>query len=383
MANVLVEQMQDKLLTLDQVRERLETTEPLQTTHLSSENKIQFLFDQSWATSLDTLHGDENVAATIVVDGTEHQMSKDAALQAAAAFGIPGAYMKKVPTTLLEPQLNYWYNGGIGSREFKMVRTGADGHVSAFIKPTIVPFSNRLLLDNALLAITERYGSSGVLADYKFSHSLQQTDIRLIIPERDRTITNSGTENDLWSAGVHLSNSLVGSKQTSVDAYLFRWWCTNGATAQMPNVGTWSRRRDGQTDDVYDWARESVDEVLGGMESAFDRVQSLTRLELNNGKLNEVLSNIFVEYKVPKSQRGDIIEELIGADNLNMYTLQQAITRQANDPTISPDRADKLMRIGGDITTSVFNNIKAEVWREGHTADPDQPNPYEIVPTEV
>jgi hypothetical protein len=385
---VTVEDMKSKLLTLEQVHEILETTEPLVVDHLSSSTKILFRLDPGWETTISALEGTDRVNAFISINGTEHQMSKDAALQVASNVGVPGALVKKTPAAHIERLLNHFYGPGLGEDEWKMLTV--QGVVSAFIKPTLAPFSNLMLLENAIEGIESHYGSdTEILADYKISNSLHQTDVRLIVPEHVRSMRDTGMidvpsgQTDLWSAGLHLSNSITGKKMTAVEAYLFRWWCTNGATEEAAKVGKWNRRTNGQEEDVYAWARENVEAVLGGMEFRFDQVQALTSLSVDGTKTADVLKEIFSEYEVPVSQRESIKDLLIKAPELSMYTVMNAITEVANDTDLSDSRADRLMRIGGDIPTAVFDTLKAKVWREGHTAAPDEVNPYEIMPLDA
>lgn len=381
MATVSVDQMRDKLLSIEQVQNVLAKTEPLSTDYVSSQNKILFKLDPDWNATLDVAAGTEPVAAVMRIDGKDLQLTKDAALQAGALFGYSSALMKKMPADLTERNLNYWYGGGFGENEYNVLSVG--GSVAAFTRPSLVPFSNLELLDNALVGVRNLYGSDvEILADYKHMNTLQQTDIRLIIPEHTRTIENSGMNdvldgNDLWSAGLHLSNSMIGKKQTSLDAYLFRWWCTNGCTTILPEVGTWSRRTDGQQEDVYAWARDSVEEILGGLEGRFDQIQALTALNVA-GNTADIVREIWEQYKVPVSQRQQITDTLLESETLTMYSILNAITSVANEAELDPRRADVLMRIGGDLPTAVFDTLKARVWREGHVAEPTQTNPYEI-----
>jgi hypothetical protein len=86
----------------------------------------------------------------------------------------------------------------------------------------INPFSNLRLLERALEGIEAHYGAGEVLVDSKFAHSLRRTDIRLIVPENRRAMHRTGTDDDTWSAGIQLKNSLIGDVQTSIDGYLFR-----------------------------------------------------------------------------------------------------------------------------------------------------------------
>jgi hypothetical protein len=381
---VTLDDMRSKLLTLDQVEEKVAATEPLNQTHVSADDKILFQFDPQWAIGFEDKDGTSVVDAVIRLNGNDHILTKDAVLQAGAAFGLPGKYAARLPHNLLEAQLNYWFASGMGDKAFNMLSTGADQRVAAFTRPTINPFSNRLLIEEVVRGIHERYGDGvEILADYKFNHSLVRTDVRFVIPEAIRLIAGGGMgdvpagEQDQWAGGIHLTNSLIGKSQTKLETYLFRWWCTNGATTQMADVGTFSRRGEHEEQDVYEWASNAVDEVLGGLETQFDQVQALTQLSVE-GNAADIVGDIFDRYRVPVSQRQDVLNTLMDAESLNLYTVMNAITQTANEEDLSPDRVDKILRIGGAIPGATFNSLKAQVWAEGHLADPEAPNPYEI-----
>lgn len=377
---VQIDDVKDKLLTLDDVRERLSSTEPLSSTLLTNEDKVRFTYDPAWAVELEEKAGTDLVDAAIRINGTDHQMSKDAALQISSAFGLQSTYVRKVPANLLEPQMNYWLSAGMGDKSFNVLSVGDDQTVAAFSKPSINSFSNRLLLDSVLQGIEDHYGEGEVYADYKFQHSLLQTDMRLIVPEYTRTINDTAVEGDLWSAGVHISNSLTGTAATTVEGYLFRYWCTNGATTLNNEIGKWNRRTNGSEGDVYGWAEQQVNEIFAGMSAQFDAIQQLAHLNLDSSNVVDILHEIFDDYKVPVSQRQAIIDALLSSENLTMYEVMQAITVVANEETLKPERADRLMRIGGALPSTHFNPLKAKVWAEGHTAEPEKSNPYEILP---
>ncbi len=382
MATVTLDQMKDKLLTLEQVTQELQKTEPLSIEYLSSESKTKFKLQPDWAHGIDALGNTDLVGVAMSIDGTERQLTKEAALQAGANFGLPAPYMKRVPATYIEGLLNYHYSGGMGDTEYNVL--AVSDNISAFTRPTLVPFSNLNLLEKTVEGIQNRHGKdTPIYADYKLHNSLLQTNVRLIVPAQERIMQDtympdvpSGGE-DVWMAGLHLSNSLIGKTQTSLEAYLFRWWCTNGATTMLEGVGNWSRRTDGQDEDVYDWARTTVDEVLGGLEYRFDQVQALAHLNVA-GNTADVLREIFAQYEVPVSQRDSIMARLLESETLTMYSIMSAITQVANEADMEDRRRDRLMRIGGALPTETFDTLKARVWREGHTADETAPNPYEI-----
>lgn len=373
--------MESKLLTVEGITNKLQKTEPLTTSVLDGTQRVRFNFDPDWNHGLKTLSGTDVVQVQMSIDGTDHQMTKEAALQAAASFGLPSSYLTKIPAKYASALMNYHFTTlGEGSAQKVL---SVNDVVSAFTRPTLVPFSNLQLAEKVIEGIQTTHGKTAdIFADYKFANSLQRTDIRFIVPAGQRVITNGGMddvpegEDDAWMTGIHLSNSLIGKTQTALEAYLFRWWCTNGATTTMDAGGLWSRRVNGQQEDVYEWARQSVDEVLGGMEGMFDQIQALTQLGVT-GTVVDVLKEIFKQYEVPISQQATIQRHLLSLPTISMYSVMQAITEAANDADLDDRRRDRLMRIGGALPTRTFDTLKARVWREGHTAKLDQRNPYE------
>jgi hypothetical protein len=385
---VAFDKMKDKLLTLDQVQEKIASTEPLGQTLVTNLNEVTFAFEPTWAIGLEDKPDTEVIEATVTIDGEEHPLTKEAALQVGAEFGYTGKLASVTPSWLLEQNLNYWWNAGMGDKEFNVLSTGDNQAVAALTRPTIQPFSNALLVERTIDAIQDRYGrDTEIFADYKFNHSLTRTDIRFIIPDAIRHISGGGMtdvpsgERDEWAGGVHLTNSLIGKSQTKLETYLFRWWCTNGATTTMENVGqVFSRRGDHGDLDVYAWAQAAVDDVLGGFEDQFDLIQALTNLNLGSNT-GEVVAEIFDTFRVPVTQRRhvlNILEDVERTPELNMYVVMNAITQTANEPGLSEDRIDKILRIGGAVPGATFNSLKAKLWDEGHTADNTAVNPYRL-----
>jgi hypothetical protein len=190
---------------------------------------------------------------------------------------------------------------------------------------------------------------------------------------------DSSTDNDEWSGGVHLSNSLIGSSQTGVEPYLFRWVCTNGATSQYGLGGKWNRRSQGQNEeDVLAWAAREVDSIFEAIPAKWAELQKLTQVNIE-GNAEDIMREVFRTYGVPYTQQNEIIADLAeNAHELSMYELMQSITQLANNPVLKPERADALMRIGGSIPTALFDPLNRKLWDEGHTASPAAVNPYAV-----
>lgn len=346
-----IDDVRDRMLSLDQTREILATTEPLTTVALAAPAEVfRFRLEPGWNHTLNAADGLDRVDAYVSIGRREYQLTKDAALEATSACGLPRAYVLRTPAALIEPHLNYWYTDDHLRTKYKALTR--DDTVLAVSKDSLLPFSNQRLVTEVLQGIEDKYGAGEVVVDRsKFQHTLRTTRLRLIIPEKQRVIERTGTDDDSWSVGIQVLNSLAGEHPTSIDGYLFRYWCRNGSIDTHASSGTWSRRA-GQSDEVYEWARAAVDGVLGGLESSLDAVQVMADTSIQ-GETVDVLRDVFARYRVPVPQRTAIIDSMVDETNLSMYSVMQAVTAVANQAGVSPETADRLMTIGGHLPYAV------------------------------
>lgn len=351
--SITIDDVKSKLLTLDQVRERLAHTEPLSTYDFDSESRVAFRLEPDFNHGLKALPGNLPIPGYISIGQTELQLTRDALYEAASAAKLVKGFVQTTPASIVSEVLNWYFNNGAEGKEFKVL--GIQGtQAAAITRGAVQPYSNLRLLETTLDRIEAKYGTGEIFADYKFVHDLQRTHMRLVIPEHVRTIENTGTDNDTWSVGIQVKNSLTGLEQTEINGYLFRYWCTNGAIDTRHNVNAvWSRRGAAGRDEeaVFEWAREEVDSVLGGLEGSLDAVQAMTEIQLEGTAIDE-LRNIFRDYRIPTPQRNRILGSMVNEQNLTMYSLMQAVTEAANADNLSPADMDRLMRAGGDITLS-------------------------------
>lgn len=342
--------MRDQLLTVDEVLERLAPTEGLATVDLPApdEGHAEFVLPDGFNAGLKDAPSVQVTDALIRVGGVEHRLAKDALLAMTTAAGITREYVCRIPAELLVPHLNYWWTRGTFA--FKLL-TNADGDAIAAVKENINPFSNVRLVEQTVEAIRQKLGNVEVLADYKFQHDLRATRIRLVVPDNIRTITSarhSQDNEDVWSTGIEIRNSIIGEKPLSLRGYQFAWFCTNGATSSHASSGNYNRRTQGQGEEVYEWARGQVDSILGGLEHELDAVQSLVNVELQ-GNIPEVTQSVFERYRVPLASREEIINHLVNSDDLTAYGLMAAVTEAANKDSLHFGQVDSLLDIGGDL----------------------------------
>jgi hypothetical protein len=354
MSTVTANDMRDKLLTLDQYREKLAVDEPVEchafSTNTSSGNTGRFHLGTDWAAGLKDKADSDPVEATFSIGRRDHQLTKGAIVTALSGVKIQGGLAATTPSALIEPVLNYWYeNGPERGHERQLVAIG--GTVRAITKPSIVPFSNMQIFDTVTAKLRQRFGSD-LLVDYKSRHHIRNSVARIVVPDVVREGTAEVRDGDVWSVGIEAHNSLTGEFPTELNGYLFRWFCTNGCTTDHGS-GKWNRRAHGQDPaNVMEWARDSIDGILGGLEAEFDNIRTAANTPLN-GTTNDVLQDAFGRYDIPLAPREDVIANMVDSDDLTLYGVQQAITAAANVDGRTAGDIDRLLRAGGQVSHDV------------------------------
>jgi hypothetical protein len=352
---ITIDDMRDQLLTLDEAGEMLAETEPFVQHTLVVDSKVKFQLAADWHKA----GLNEPTSAYLeTASGQRFQLTPQAVLEAGAYCGIPRGLQRKQPGWLLKDQLNWWYQGGLGSQEFKVFgrdRDNDDPLAMATCRGTIQPFSNIALLDIVVSGLRKQYGEDAeVLVDYKATNSLERTNMRLIVPSSERAVTGSRVDGDLWCAGMEFANSLIGVSHpgTRLGGYFFRYVCTNGQTDNLASTGKLARRTISDPSEAYEWARKSVDEVLGGLEHAFESIQALTTVRVggSHGSIGQILTELFARSGVPQREQRRISGALTDLDGeITLYDVAGAITQAANDQAVSPRTVDSLLALGGHI----------------------------------
>ncbi len=352
---VTLADMRGKLYTLGEALETLSSSEPLKEYPLE-QGQTHFVMEGTSNHGLEAKDGTDLVDAYVTVDGMEVQLSKDAMLQATSLCGLPSAYVKRTPPNLVEPHLNYWYGyQGLGNRPAKLLVT--NGRAAAVTRQSIKPFSNLKLLSNMVQGLENKYGPEEILVDTKFHHALAGTHVRLVLPSKQFLIEDTGIDDDEWFIGLNLYNSLTGKGKTSINGYLFRWWCLNGAIDTKATSGTWTRTSGEDDESVYDWAREVVNNVLDPLEESQHLLQSMVD-ESIEGDVNLILHDLFEDYSLPTRDRKRIISQMVEEDELNAYSLMQAVTSVAQGIEDPLEQA-KLMSVGGDLPYTISHRCEA------------------------
>lgn len=334
-----------QLLTVEQARERLAATEPFAAaTFWTGEAGIEMHYGKGWPDG--ELTGPSSAWLT-VPDGTTYQLTRQCASQIGSVARVNQKYAEWLPPELLSVNVTWALTEGLRKKsgdglELKLLVAGTGRDEAdtgdlplavAQTRATVDPFSNVELLNAVVLAIRAKLGNEAAdsaLVDYKMFHDLEHTSFRVVIPLAQQVIIGTGTEDDAWCFGIEVSNSLIGLKQTTVSGYLFRFATLAGITDLEHAAGGFGRR--GSTPQAaYNWAGESSEEILGGIESAFAGLQALPD-RIVDGEYGSVMEQFFRLSPVSRDLQLRIVTDLeeTPVTELNMYDLAAVSAEAAN-----------------------------------------------------
>jgi hypothetical protein len=354
------------LIPLAQAYEILGTTEPLHESvfALDGSDKVKFSLPLNWQDDVREAPSTFVTQANVKINGDPNTspmaLTKEAILKMTSSIGLTKDYVLRTPGPLIESHLNWWVqNGGVKNSD-GMRLLSKDGVGIAFIKSSLSTFPNLALLEHIEDVVTERYPEAELLVDYKLAHTLERTALRLVVNRGiDNRIIESARhteENvDAWSLGLQFTNSLSGDPETrlNVSGYLFSWWCTNGSISNHATSGNYNRRVQGQDfEEVLEWVTASTSAILTDLDPELDDIAALTEMDLT-GELNDVVADVFNQFHVPVPARRGVVEALVDSDDLTGYGLMQAVTRAANDPSLSDRVREVTMRVGGLIPHTI------------------------------
>jgi hypothetical protein len=321
---------------------------------LNDDVAIKFSTPQEWTKEWNLLEQDDDTESTVTVGGKEYVLTKRALELLGLKFHVTRKYMSLVPAALLEPHMDYWL--AARNEDIRFLLDG-DRIVGLSKSPKIPLFSATEVFDLSLVAFCDanKMAEEDVYVDYKLTSDLDATAFRLINPAVATKITSHRdglTNEDIWSTGLAVNHSQSGMFSTSFEAYMFAWWCTNGAIATHASSGRFDRRSHG--DDVSEfseWAENVVGDILLDLPDQFKDVKALTEVDLK-GEMSDAAAAVFRRFRVPTGAQGDVLNELVETDDWSAYGLMNAITQAANPSETDEKTRNQLFRAAGDMAAA-------------------------------
>jgi hypothetical protein len=202
------------------------------------------------------------------------------------------------------PQLNFWYQDALAGNTLRLLTIG-DNAIGAIPKANFKHVKVSKVVDAA----------QGVLGDaiagyHKVWGTPRSFQFSILTPEQ----VEIGAKDDLYNAGIRIEHSVSGEVSTVVSPYVFRQWCSNGATTEH-NLGSWRRR--GGKEDISDWLQRTIIESRKLFNQEVVNLRGLhnTKIDANTSQvLDSVLTQSSIPGAIQKEVRNTLIDD--GAENL-------------------------------------------------------------------
>jgi len=294
--------MMNREQLLDQVKD-LETAEPLE---LELGKDIKFQIGEDGEGSINHKKGTTTLSSAALGTLLAH-------------IGFPRPYLKKIPieevNKLVVPHLNFWYGKELTGQILRLL-TIKNNAVAAIPKANF----KHVKVSEILIAIEEVLGKS-IIGYHKVWPGNKEFQFSILTPETAEI--KSGQKNDIFNAGIRVAHSISGEKSTTVSPYLFRQWCSNGATTEH-NLGSWKRR--GGKEDIGPWLQRTIIESRKVFSKSVDQLQELCGIKIDKNT-SEVLDSVLEQSMVPRQLQKVVRNTLIddGADTL--YDVYNILTK--------------------------------------------------------
>lgn len=242
---------------------------------------------------------------------TEYAVLPPAVLQAAKSLRIPEDYAKRCPPTVLLPQLEYW-----GEQV---------GDVRLWVNPQhevvgVSPADGEPIPVDRALKVLEKALPATQYDKAWFDSPTGVLDITAATPR----IQEHVVKGDIVQSGVHLAFGVTGMPTPSVEAYILRLACLNGATS-TEFTGQFRASSSGDGPGLWDWLKDTILIAAGTLSKEVARLRALREIPLD-GNTSAVVESLFAEQRLPRGAREVIAAMVMDRRPQTVYDLYNIIT---------------------------------------------------------
>lgn len=265
------------------------------------------------------------------------------------------------------------------ANESRLIRTiGGDGATArAFLSNRYRIIDHEDVLDHMLPVLEATNGTEVV--------SCEVTDRRLYVKVTNRRVQTEVRRGDVVQAGLVLRNSEIGMGAVTVEPFIYRLVCLNGATMADFGLQKYHTGRAVESDvqareifrdetlaaddrafllKVEDTVRAAWDEV------AFDKMVGSMRdatEERIEGDPAAAIDALATRFALNEDEQSGILRYLIEGGEATRYGLGNAVTRFSQDVD-DYDRATELEGVGGNVFATPLRAI-AKIPKRSHRRD--------------
>ena len=291
--------------------------------------------------------------------------------QIGTKLGIPSRYYDRMlaeEPELLATNVNRWFQKQPMNR---MVRT-LDGTARAFLSDKYRRIDNHEIAQAVLPMIANMQGA--------IVESCQLTERRMYLKVVNTRIQTEVVPGDIVQSGILISNSETGLGSVSVMPLVYRLICSNGMIANDAGKRRHHVGRTIEGDDNYevyrsetiladdkafilklqDIVRATADMVQ--FERIVSAMKTSTDAKITSDNVPSVVELVAKTYGLFEKEGQGILDHLIRGEDLSLYGLANAVTRQAQEVE-SYDRSTEL-----EMTAWQMMNMSRNEWNKLNAA---------------
>jgi len=271
------------------------------------------------------------------IAGKEVDVLPSAAKLMAARLKVPLPYLERCPASLQAENLNHWIRAEEQNRETLFCRFSNQGLRAVFTdRYTVISH-----LD-VLGAMIE----NGISAEQEVQFSLDDSMMLVKVPNYERTF--SVAPRDKIVPGLSAGNSEVGSLAVCITAYYLRLLCSNGLLAWTPTAASRFRHTSRKALDEFP---ELLNQVTA--ESHRGQAQFMISLQTPVQNPQDTFARLNNQLGVTRKEAEAVDRAWKLEEGGSMYSVVQAYTRGAQDPSLNVEESMHLERVGGQILSMV------------------------------
>lgn len=166
------------------------------------------------------------------------------------------------------------------------------------------------------------------LQDYNRVFELEKHVARIeMVGERREIIAGSALKNDVVAGGVVVNFSPIGTIAPSIESYVLRVWCTNGATTpEISGVYEFPGGGGGDGDDIWQWFRATSRKAYNSMAKIAKHFDEMARESISPEDRAAILDSMLTN----AGMRGEVADavraEALAHPPTNTWEMMNLIT---------------------------------------------------------
>lgn len=309
--------------------------------------------------------------ATVSIHGDSLKLSRSAAEELRSRLGIPANFLSRLESpTAKQVVEELWRRLSNSNSQRPLVVSRQEGKVIAMSEARLARLGNEQMVD-VLRSEIQR----GSLA----SPSVRQFSIR---PNRDFSlgitfpaIAAEPRVGDITQAGLHIEHCPTGHSPTSVNVYLYRLRCSNGAVAPVCLGSKKIRVRrhyDKGPEELLERVRVVTRKALGQVQAKVDELNSLAQTRVNpEGELRQIARSSRYNRRITSELLTALQRDEAGTPGDTLYDVFLALSRVATHFDLNDRMRRQMLRFSG-IYSQTNHVRRCPYCQSVLSTDPDQ-----------